>query len=105
MWGWEVVWNNCEEAALEGDSRVLTCDQGPAPEELRTAALPESPSHQICCWDILLPLGSSHLHMEHQQAGGGKEAELGLQEILDNSGSECNPKLTQHDSPKKMEQR
>ena len=62
---------------LEGDSRILTCEQGTAPGELRTAAVPESPSHHVCCWDILLPLGSSHLHMEHQRAGGGKEAGTG----------------------------
>ena len=37
--------------------------------------------------------------------GAAKRRELGLQDILDNSGSEYNPKLTQHDSPKKTEKR
>lgn len=74
---WGVIWNNCEDADHEGDSRILTCVQGTAQGELRIAAVPESPSHRVYCWDILPLLRSSCLHMENQSAGGGKEAETG----------------------------
>lgn len=35
------------------------------------------------------------------KGGAGKRQELELQEILENSGSERNPKVTQQDSPRK----
>lgn len=67
------VWNNCEDTDHEGDSRMWTCVQGTAQGELRTAAVPESPSHSVCCWDALLLLRSSCFQMRNQQAGGGRD--------------------------------
>lgn len=33
-------------------------------ETLMTAALSKSPSHRVCCWDTVLLLRSSCLHLE-----------------------------------------
>lgn len=80
--GWEVVWNNCEEAALEGDIRILTWDQGTAPGELRQQLSLNLLLTRYAAGTSGCPLGPVTSTWSTSRLGAAKRQELGLQEIL-----------------------